>query len=953
MGINFVQPLFLLLALPALYLLISWWRQQKQMPVGRKAAIATIRALLLLLLIFALAGTQLLTPVQAKTIVFVVDRSASMKDDPRIMAFLREAVEQKRTEDKYAIVAVGAEAAVDQPLTTRAEISPLGVDVNRHATDLSEGIRLAAAMIPSNARGKVVLLTDGIATSGDAARQTKLARERDIAVEAVSLQQPQGDEVVLTSVQVPQHLYAGEEYGISVDVQSTLATEATLRLYEGNREAGRQIVQLDRGANRFAFQQKAMEEGFHRFRVEIEPQQDTVQANNQATTYTQVAGSPVILVAEGHPGAASNLVQALEAGSLKVDVRDLALLPKELDGYKQYATVILADVPATQISDADMERMRTAVRDLGMGLIMTGGSDSFGMGGWFQTPIEEALPVHMDLRGKEQLPSLGLQLVIDKSGSMTGDARGVDKMELAKEAAIRATTMMNQQDYIGVIAFDGDPWEVVAPQTVTKLEEIQQQIGSIVADGGTDIFPALQMAYERARTMKTQRKHVILLTDGQSGAQDDYQGLLQQMAGENITVSTVAVGDDADTKLLQVIAEWGKGRYYFANDAESIPKIFSKETALASRTFIVEKPQIPALMGAGAWSSLKEGIPLLRAYVATTPKQTAETSLMSMDEDPILTRWQYGLGRSVAWTSDLEGKWAPDWVSWGGNSRLWNEIVAWTLPQITEGKWKAQTSLEGTRGKVTVTLPSSEGLPQELEAVVLGQDMQRELIRLRPVAPGVMEGDFETKDPGTYLIQIVEKTQGKVTASQTAGLTVSYSPEYGMPADGEKELRNWLLAGGGTQISQADEVFGGLFPDKWDTQTVSQWLLMLAALLFPFDVAVRRLQLPDHWWSRLADLWTRRRTVSASTAGQTVLTRLGAKRAEQRNGAHAASVKAEAKSVRDKGTAVSTPSLQSTAHATSSGATPTSNQAGRQPNDQAQPDETLNRLLAAKKRRTK
>lgn len=949
MGINFVQPLFLLLLLPIIYLLYSWWRQQKQMPIGRKAAIATIRSILFLLLVLALAGTQLLTPIQAKTIVFVVDRSASMKDDLRIMSFLREAVEQKRAEDKYAIVSVGAEAAVDQPLTMRPEISPLGVEVNRHATNLAEGIRLASAMIPSNARGKVVLLTDGIATSGDAARQTKLSSDRGIAVEAVSLQQPQGDEVVLTSVQVPQHLYAGEEYGISVDVESTLATEAILRLYEGNREAGQQIVQIDKGKNRFVFSQKAMQEGFHRFRVEIEPKQDTVQANNQATAYTEVAGSPVILVAEGHPGAATNLVQALEASSLKVEVRDLALLPKELDGYKQYATVILADVPATQMGDADMERMRTAVRDLGMGLIMTGGSDSFGMGGWFQTPIEEALPVHMDLKGKEQLPSLGLQLVIDKSGSMTGDARGLDKMELAKEAAIRATTMMNQQDYIGVIAFDGDPWEVVKPQTVTKLNEIQQQIGSIVADGGTDIFPALQMAYESVKTMKTQRKHVILLTDGQSGMQDDYQGLLQQMAGENITVSTVAVGDDADTHLLQMIAEWGKGRYYFANDAESIPKIFSKETALASRTFIVEKPQVPALMGAGAWASLQQGLPPLRAYVATTPKQTAETSLMSMDEDPILTRWQYGLGRSVAWTSDLEGKWAPDWVSWGGNSRLWNEIVAWTLPQITEGEWKTQTVLDGTRGKVTVTLPAGKAMPQELEAVVLNQDMERELIRLKPIAPGVMEGNFDTNDPGTYLIQIVEKAQGKVAASQTTGLTVSYSPEYGMPSDGEKELRSWLIVGGGKQISQAGEVFGGTLPDKWDTQSISQWLLMLAALLLPLDVAVRRLQLPDHWWMRLTSMWTRRPRASTGTKQQAVLTRLGERRASQRS---ATQTKASDASSMQTGAAAAARSAATT-RAVPNKEAPPETKKEQENKEQAQQDATLNRLLEAKKRRTK
>ncbi len=953
MGINFTQPWLLLLLLPAAYLVIQWWQKQKQMPASRKTVIATLRFVLFALLIFALAGTQLLTPVQAKTVVFVVDRSASMKDDQRVLSFLRDAIGQKRAEDKYAVVAVGADAAVDQPLTSREELAPLGVEVNRNATNLEEGIRLAAAMIGSNTRGKVVLLTDGIATNGDASRQTKLAQERGISVEAVSLQQPQGDEVVLSSVQVPQRLYAGEEYAITVDVESSLATEATLRLYEGNRAVGQQTVQIDKGKNRFVFSQKAMEQGFHRYRVEIEPRQDTVQANNQATAYTQVAGAPVVLVLEGHPGAAKNLVQALRAGGMQVEQRELALLPKELAGYKQYATIVLSDVSATQMSDADMERMRTAVRDLGLGLIMTGGSESFGMGGWFQTPIEEALPVHMDLRGKQQLPSLGLELVIDKSGSMSSDARGVDKMELAKEAAIRATTMMNQQDSIGVIAFDGDPWEVVAPQTVANKEEIHQQIGRIRADGGTDIYPALQLAYDRVKQMNTQRKHVILLTDGQSGMQDDYQGLLQQMTSENITVSTVAVGDDADHTLLEMIAKTGNGRYYFANDAESIPKIFSKETALASRTFIVEKPQIPEVTGAGMWPTLQQALPPLRAYVATTAKQTAETSLMSMDDDPILTRWQYGLGRAVVWTSDLEGKWAPDWVSWGGTGRLWNEVVAWTFPQIAEGKWKAQTSLDGAAGSVKVTMPAGASLPQELEAVVLNEKMQREIIKLKPIAPGVMEGKFETADPGTYMIQISEKSQGRVLASQTTGLTVSYSPEYGMSRDGETELRTWLLAGGGKQISEPQEVYGGPFPAKWDTQSIGEWLLLLAALLLPVDIAARRLQLPDQWWTRLAGLW--RRSASPATAGsqpqQTVWTQLSDRRsATQRSRSDApAHIRKDSDltAFQAKGTAKTVQEALKNRPAAVSGQQPSSRE------EQQDSDDTLNRLLAAKKRRSK
>lgn len=962
MGIDVQQPWLLLLLLPAIFAVIQWWRGQHQMPVSRKSVIVAIRTAVFCLLILALAGIQLLYPVRAETVVFVYDRSASIKDDAHLLDFMKKAVENKRAEDQYGIVATGAGAAVDQPLTINGQVQAVGVEVNRHATNLAEGIRLAQAMIPSEARGKIVLLTDGLDTEGDTAREVKLARERGIVVESALFEQPQGAEVVLSAVQVPDRLYAGEEYTMKVDVDSTLATRATLRLYEGNREAGALVVQVEKGKNRYLFSQKAISEGFHRYRVEIEPEQDTVQANNQAFAYTQVAGAPKILVLEGHPGAAQNLVGALEAAEIQVDVKEAALLPKELDGYKEYASIVLADLSATSISEADMERIRTAVRDLGVGLIMTGGSEGFGMGGWFQTPIEEALPVHMDLRGKEELPSLGLMLVIDKSGSMSADAYGVDKMELAKEAAIRATTMLGPQDEIGVIAFDGMPWEVVPPQKVAKRSEIQGQIGRIFADGGTDIFPALLMASERIKTMKTKRKHIILLTDGQSGRDDDYQGLLQQLSGENITVSTVAVGDDADIGLLEEIAKWGKGRYYFAGDAASIPKIFSKETALASRTFIVEKPQVPGRTGSADWAALRQPLPLMRAYVAATIKQTAEVLLLSQDADPILSRWQYGLGRAVAWTSDLEGKWAPDWVAWPGNSRLWTDIVGWTLPQVTPGRWQVETRLDGSRGAVTVSLPKGEKLPSELEAVVVNQAMQRETVRLKPIAPGVLEGSFQAAEPGSYLIQVSEKANGQVVAGQTTGLSVSYSPEFGLQQGGEQRMEEWLATGGGTRISRPDEVFSGNLPSKWETQPIGEWLLMLAALLWPLDVAARRLQLPDQWRARVYAWFRKRRSGKAAepTERAEVLSRLGEKRSQRsqpsaapmpdsgREGSRAATRRADS-----GGKPGSSPAGRSTADRSGDTSSANSVNSANSASSADPQSETINRLLAAKKRKQK
>jgi Mg-chelatase subunit ChlD/uncharacterized membrane protein len=863
-GIDFHQPLYLLLLVPALFVVVQWWRKQTRLNMARRTVIAVVRALVFLFLILALAGTQLLYPVQAETVIFVVDRSASMKDDSRLAAFVQEAVRQKRSIDQFGVVSVAQTAGVEQPITTKPEVTPFGVEVGPHATNLAEGIRLAAGMIPSTARGKIVLLSDGLATHVDAATEISLAKQRGIAFEAVSLQQPAGNEVVLSSVQIPDRLYLGEQFDVKVDIESTIATKATLRLYEGNQEISRQTVAIEKGKNHFRLPEKSRHEGFHRYRVEIQPETDTIQVNNQAHAFTQVQGSPRVLIVEGEKGAGQNLANALQAGNIIAEVKEPALLPKELNDFKQYASIILANVDATQVKEKDMERIRTAVSDLGVGLIMTGGSSSFGMGGWFKTPVEEALPVYMDLRGKEKLPSLGLLLVIDKSGSMSAGADGIDKMEMAKEAAIRSTEMLNEQDQVGVVAFDGEPWVVVEPQPVANLSEIHDKIGGIYADGGTDIFPALQMAYEKIKGLKTQRKHVILLTDGQSGRDDDYQGLLDQMARENITVSTVAVGEDSDTILLEDIARMGKGRYYSVIDPGTIPTIFSKETALASRTFIVEKPQVPIRTGAGDWTALQEGIPPIHAYIATTAKQTAEQALASADSDPVLVRWQYGLGRSVAWTSDLAGKWSPNWVAWAGSGPLWNQIVSWTFPQVTSGEWRTETELDGLNGKITVSLPTGASMPQSMEAIVVNQNLEHETVRLKPIAPGKLSGEFSAAEPGTYMLQVVQKQGEKVLASQTAGLTISYSPEYGLRQDGEQRLQELAKAGDGQLIDDPEAVFNGQLPKKWESQLITELLLMLAALFWPLDIALRRLQIPDHWWEKAARLFRRRKQAEAA-----------------------------------------------------------------------------------------
>lgn len=851
-GIDVSAPWWMLLTIPATSLLIWWWRKDTRWARRKKIALTVLRASIFLLLILALAGVQLLFPAQGKIVIFVADQSASLGNTSAVWDFIRQAVAAKAPEDQFAVLTVGKEAVVDQSLSAKSEASPLSSIVKEHQTDLASGLRLAGGMIPESGNARIVLVSDGEETRGDAVRETKLLQERGIQVDTVHVTPNPGAEVLISRVQVPPRLFPGEEYRVQVDVESTVETEATLRLYDGNVEVGSRRVDVQTDLNHFTFTAEAANTGFHRFRAELDAEDDKITANNEGYAYSEVMGEPAVLVVEGTKRAAENLTAALEATGVTVDRIATEALPEQLESYKQYQSIVLADVAAFQFEEGKMALIRSAVRDFGVGLVMTGGKEAFGMGGWFRTPIEEALPVYMDLRDKEKIPSLGLILVIDKSGSM-GGAGNTSKIELAKEAAIRATQMLSPQDEIGVVAFDGMPWWVVEPTRVDDVQAVQEQIGSITADGGTDIFPALVTAYEQLRERETQRKHIILLTDGQSGGPSQYEGLIDDMVQADITLSTVAVGTDADTRLLESIAEKAKGRYYFVRDDTTIPTIFSKETALATRTYMVEQPFLPQWTGGADWAEGLEGVPPLGGYIATTPKERAERVLMSGESDPVAARWTYGLGRSVAWTSDLSGHWSAKWVSWPSFSPFVNRMVNWTFPQYEQGEWHVETSQTGGNGKVTLTVAEETRLPEgELQVTVVHEDLTIETMPLKATAPGTFEAEFPVDVPGSYMLQVSEVNGEEVLRSGTYGMAVPYSPEYRLSQNGGEKMQAIAEAGNGKVLNDPEQAFAKMPTRRhWERQPVGQWCLLFAVVLLPLEIAVRRLHVFPEWFIRM------------------------------------------------------------------------------------------------------
>ncbi|MFD0587128.1 VWA domain-containing protein [Paenibacillus sp. GCM10027627] len=891
MGVQADSPWLLLLLVPWLFY-IGWMvKGTPRLKGKRKAAVIATRALITFLLIIIAAGLAPYRTVEERNLVFVADRSASMKSRDEIGKWIADAWKSKSTEDQGAIVSTGLHAAADRPLTSESLLNQeryeFKTGLNDRYTDLSKGLQLAAAMLAGR-DGRIVLLSDGAQNAGDVMRQAKLLKDAGIAVDVVDMSSELEKDAAIDELIVPSVLKQGETFSFELRIQSTFAGDAELTLFEDNREISTSSIRLEKGENRFALQSVALDSGFHRFRAELFLPGDGEPANNAAHAFSRVSGPPSVLVVEGTPGTSGNIESAL-ASSL---IRHLTISPEqlslELAEYAAYDSIILNNVPATRIAEKPMEWLSKAVGDYGVGLMMLGGDESFGLGGYFQTPVEDALPVYMDLKGKKQIPSLGLVLVIDRSGSMSDG-----KLELAKEAAIRTVELLRDADTVGVVAFDSAPQWVVEPTKLSERESIIRQIQSIQPSGGTEIYTALDAGYRGLLDFEAQRKHMILLTDGQSSTSMNYATITDAMVENNMTLSTVAVGDGSDTALLESLAKNGNGRYYFTKDQSTLPAIFSRETVLMSRTYIVDGTITPSIGAAGDWNSLWEnGLPQLQAYIATTPKEMAETALWSPDGDPLLARWTYGSGRSVAWTSDFTGKWAPGWTGWNEFPAIFTEWVKWTFPQFDSSPYRISTSMNGPDGKLIVESTSDDGgAAQGLEAVIQNADGETVRKQLLPVAPGRYEAELGPMNPGAYLTGIETSKNGQSGGEFTAGYVIPYSPEYRIgDGSGAETLKRVAALTGGRELSAVSPAEGYHFePSKWKEpyDWTREWLIAIL-LLWLLDIALRRVSLP--WQSMMARLGKamssrhrHERNVGAATASSmTTLSKLK-KRTEEKS----------------------------------------------------------------------
>ncbi len=690
------RPWVLLALVPIAALVGYYFRHSlSDFPRSQRLVSMSMRLAMLLLLVLALAGLTLLEETSEQFVILLADQSMSIGEEGSadVDEFLNQAAEQKGN-NKVAVLTFAATAGVIRELseggsgessvggepdsdraadpasdaaaneaasdkaasdksamgdsTARDSADEKAERKQRDGTNLAAAIEAAAGYMPPGYVPQIVLLSDGNQTAGDA---LAAAAQSHIPITTIPLPTMTEPEVQVAEVNVPAEVREGEPFFVNVVIQSNHEDEGLVEVFRGDHKVISETKKLEAGENQFRFQQSIERDRLAAFTVRISGLgQDTLLDNNSDVGLVYAAGKPRVLIIESDPNLIRELAYALEDEGIQVDVRPPQGMPETLADLQNYECLMLSNVPATALSQQQMQIARTWVQELGGGFIMLGGEQSFGLGGYYKSALEEVLPVRSDFEKEKEKPSLGMILVIDKSGSMDGD-----RIEMAKSAARAAVELLGRRDQAAVLAFDGETYVISDMQPASNALKISDEISRIEAGGGTSMYPAMEMSFDMLMTTSAKLKHVILLTDGISTA-GDFEGMAQQMSSAKITVSTVAVGDGSDTELLEQIARVGKGRYYFTSDPAQVPQIFAKETVTASKSAIDEQPFIPQVIRAThALADLDmESAPFLLGYVMTRPKPTCEVILATENGDPLLAWWRYGLGMTAAFTSDAK-----------------------------------------------------------------------------------------------------------------------------------------------------------------------------------------------------------------------------------------------------------------------------------------------------------
>lgn len=834
-AIEFSHPNYLLGLLALIWIVFVAARSLAPLGRSRQIALTLVRSLSLLVLVLALAGMSLISSSDTPFVVFAIDESESIGiNGKRYAEEFVQAAQEGRAVTQSTVIrfanGFGRMNEDDRDVSQEVE--------STLATNLANAVQLATANIPASYAPHIVLLTDGLETQGNV-MQTALAD--DVPVSTVCLPESGVAEVQVASVNAPFNIRSGQPFFLEVALDASQASDGVIELYEDNHMIVTQKQHLEAGENRLRFRHSVPGRQA-RMTVRLREFPDTRIENNSASAFIYADGEPRALVVYREAESTQHLRWALDEEGIDVELRPVAGLPEEISELDAFQLVILADVPAFSLSDSQVECLRQYVEQLGGGLVVIGGEQSFGLGGYYGSALEAILPLRSDFEREEEEPGLSMVLAIDRSGSMTGE-----KIELAKDAAEGAVELLGANDEVGVLAFEGDAFWISDIHPATDKNYILERIGRLSAGGGTNLYDALNEAFLALGAANSQLKHCIVLSDGNS-TPGDFDALVGAMRAAQITVSTVAVGQEADRELLQRIADNGRGRHYYCEDATAVPQVFARETIAASRSALHEEPFLPLQVRA---TQILTDIdfdeaPFLLGFVATRPKASSEIILTTDSGEPLLATWRFGLGTTVAFTSDAASRWAAEWLDWPGYSRFWAQVArhAMRTAESPHAELVTRQREDAVHLRLDATDRNGEFVNgAATEVVVFGGGESAASQPLSQTAPGRYEAILETTPEESTQFQVRQSRKGRPTYRASRAIEKGYPEELRLRPPNTELLRQLALVTGGQFNPAPDAVFQPLGKAGQAATPLWKPLLILAGLLGVLDVALRRVGL--------------------------------------------------------------------------------------------------------------
>ena len=887
--ISFEQPayLLLLLALPLLFLLAR--RSRSGLERGRAVTAVILRALLFVSIVFALAEARWVSRSSRAATIFVLDQSHSIPLELQKAAldWTKEQLGKLPKEDLAGVIVFGAEAMIEIPPDPRPALNSTSCIITRSASNLGAALRLALAVFPKGYQRRVVLISDGNENRGYALAEAELARAHGVVVEVLPLRYDYPNEVWIEGVHVPPDVTPREPFDVTVVVNSQREGPATLTLHRNRALLSMEKVQLTKGKNVFTVRQKVEDAGSLVYEAVIAMDGDTISQNNIGHALALARGASRVAIVPGEPVDAEKLLAGLREEGVFAEVIPPADIASGFPDAPNYDAIILANVPASDLSKASMRSMEAAVHDAGVGFIMIGGENSYGPGGYRGTPIEELLPVTMEQPQRRVIPNGALCLILHTCEFPDGNY-------WAKQISNAALNVLGPKDYMGVLFYGGGGETWLFPMSpVTDKAKLSALIMGADPGDMPGFDKTMQMAHKGLKETDAAGKHLVIISDSDpSGPSAALVGAIVQ---DRITISTVAIYPHSETDIdkMAKVAQAGRGRFYHVKDPATLPQIFIKEAATIQRSMIIEGRIPPVVQGqAEALKGIKaDELPALHGYTLTNPKALSRTSLgapVAKKEgesgpavtDALLSEWTYGLGRTIAFTSDAKPRWAQEWVGWEKYRKFWSQAVRSVLRTVPRAPFAIQSQIEGGKGRVIIDAIDDKGKfihTLQFGGKATSPTGKDTSLHFRQVGPGRYEAEFEADETGVYSIAGAYEGLHGERGFFTQGVTLSYAEEYRELKANLPLLNQLHERTGGRRLALDTPVYVP-FPYASGV-AVPIWPLLVAFLLvaFPIDIFIRRVALD---WGRLRQrlvAWVRRKplpqAVPAPATLQALITR--------------------------------------------------------------------------------